>query len=325
MMERMGKSRQASGRPGAISRASTGGVDITVVADMRCQTGECPIWHPGDGGLYWTDIPAGCLYCYHPDTGRTETVYRGRPVGGMTLQGDGALLLFRDGGNVAIWRRGKTEETIVEKVPALADTRFNDVCADPAGRVFCGTMRGAATTGRLYQLARCGKLTLLDAGFGTPNGMGFSPDGRRLYFNDSRKARTWRFDYNLATGVLGTRSLCRDAVERKDPGRPDGLAVDSEGGIWTGRWEGGALLRFDSRMGKITHRIDLPARMVTSLCFAGEGLHDIYATTAGGHERESAGPGAGMLFRIRGVGLAGLARYQSFVGIKPETRNKQDN
>ena len=76
--------------------------EVSVAADSRDASGECPLWHPEEAALYWADIPAGRMYRLDPATGYHQCVYIGRPVGGMTLRIDGGLVLFRDKGNVVI-------------------------------------------------------------------------------------------------------------------------------------------------------------------------------------------------------------------------------
>jgi sugar lactone lactonase YvrE len=50
---------------------------------------------------------------------------------------------------------------------------------------------------------------------------------------------------------------------------PDGLAIDSEGGIWTARWQGGRVSRYNPQ-GQIDFEIELPTAIVpTSCCFGG--------------------------------------------------------
>jgi len=285
-------------------------MQIELVADYSCATGEGPLWHPDEGAVYWTDIPAGRLFRLEAAAGRHALIYQDRPVGGFTLQADGSLLLFRDRGNVVVWRDGAVIRTVIAEVPELSGTRFNDVCADPEGRVFCGSMKGPAVNGRLYRLDPDGSLHRLLDDQGTPNGMGFSPDLRRFYYNDSGVARTWVFDYDRATGALTNQRLFRDAAAAGDPGKPDGLAVDAAGNVWTARWDGGALLRFDPA-GRLLARIEMPARKTSALCFAGAGLADLYVTTAGGGKRDVEGPAAGALFRVRGGGAQGLPRFRS--------------
>ena len=107
--------------------------------------------------------------------------------------------------------RGQPLSPVVEEIPVERESRFNDVIADPEGRVFCGTMPGPDGGGRLYRLDRDGTLTELLDGVGLPNGMDFSPDGRLLYFVDSKAGIIWRFDYDRATGELAGRRPFADA------------------------------------------------------------------------------------------------------------------
>lgn len=284
---------------------------IEIVAGTACACGECPIWHPGEACVYWVDIPAGRLYRFDPATGAHACVFQDRPIGGCTVQADGSLLLFRDRGNVVEWRSGHITRTVIEALPELTPTRFNDVCADPDGRVFAGTMSAPGLTGRLYRLDPGTPPVLVGDGYGTPNGMGFSPDGRLLYFNDSGKDRpvTYVFDYDRASGAIGNRRVFREALPAGDPGRADGLAVDAAGDIWTGRWDGSALMRFHPD-GTRAQVIDFPVQKVSSLCFAGADLADIYATSAGGDRRDLNGAAAGSLFRLR-ANAPGLPRHVS--------------
>ncbi len=122
-------------------------------ADYACHTGENPLWHPDEGCVYWVDIPAGKLFRYYPDSGRHEMCWQGdAAVGGFTIQADGALLLFMARGAVKVWRDGRIVDTVIAEIPDERETRFNDVIADPAGRVICGTMPTTSRPARLYRL-----------------------------------------------------------------------------------------------------------------------------------------------------------------------------
>src|SRR5438094_350720 len=110
-----------------------------MIADEACVIGEGPLWHPDERRLYWTDIGLGRMFRYDPATNAHEQVYEGEAVGGFTVQADGALLLFMARGAIKTWHDGRVS-TVVEDIPDERTTRFNDVIADPAGRVYCGTM-----------------------------------------------------------------------------------------------------------------------------------------------------------------------------------------
>ncbi len=266
-----------------------------LIADYACETGENPLWHPLEKRLYWTDIPNGRLFRYDPDSGHHEQIYQGRPVGGFTFEADGGLLLFRDCGNVTLWRDGESAE-IVGAITAERDSRFNDVIADPAGRVFCGTMSSDHSKGSLYRLDLDGRVTRVLDSIGCSNGMGFSPDLKTLYYTDSFAREIYSFDYDIETGSLVNRRIFATIPESH--GLPDGMAVDQQGCVWSALWDGFGLVRFDQD-GNIAVRVQFPTRKVSSLTFGGDDLQDIYVTTAGGNRKHEDGAAAGSLFRVR--------------------------
>ncbi len=281
------------------------------VVDCDCHTGENPLWHPGEHCLYWTDIPRGSLFRFFPATGRSEQCFGGEPVGGFTLQADGALLLIMARGAGAIWNGGVLRH-IVNEIPGEQKGRFNDVIADPAGRVFCGTMPAAEHSGRLYRLDPDGTLHLLLEGLGIPNGMAFTPDRSRMYFTDSTARRIYLFDYDAATGALSNRRVWLQTPAQD--GVPDGMTVDSGGGVWSARWDGSALHHYTPD-GIEDQRVTFPARKVSSATFGGDGYQDLYVTTAlGDGARNGEGPGAGALFRLRPA-VGGVPEFRSRVGL----------
>jgi D-xylono/L-arabinono-1,4-lactonase len=282
-----------------------------LVVDCQCHTGENPLWHPMERCLYWTDIPRGRLFRYYPETARSDPCYSGEPVGGFTIQADGTLLLFMARGAIAVWQGGKLHN-VVDEIPDESAGRFNDVIADPAGRVFCGTMPTPAHLGRLYRLDPDGSLHRLLEGVGTPNGMGFTPDRRGLYFTDSSARRIDLFDYNAQTGALANRRMWLHTPEAA--GVPDGMTVDAQGGVWSARWDGSALYRYTPD-GIEEQHVSFPARKVSSVAFGGDDLQDLDVTTALGEGlRADEGPGAGALFRLR-PGIRGVPEFFSRVRI----------
>lgn len=268
---------------------------LDLIADYACDTGENPLWHPIEKRLYWTDIPTGRIFRYHPASNHHQQIYHDRPVGGFTFQQDGGLLLFRDRGNIALWRNGQFT-TLLHEIPEERESRFNDVIADPSGRVFCGTMSSPQSKGRLYRLDRDGTLTPILYSIGCSNGMGFSLDLKTFYYTDSFARKIYRFHYHLQTGDLTHQQVFASIPESF--GLPDGLTVDHQDRVWSALWDGSALIRFDPS-GNIVERLHFPTRKVSSLTFAGDDLQDIYVTTAGGPTKLQDGPSAGALFRLR--------------------------
>jgi sugar lactone lactonase YvrE len=156
-------------------------------------------------------------------------------------------------------------------------------------------------------------VTRVDTGIICSNGPCWSPDDRTFYFADTFQQVMWAYDYDIATGtVAGKRDF---ASTVNDPGFFDGGTVDAEGCVWNALVIGGELVRY-APDGSEERRIGMPVRNITSLCFGGDGLDEIYVTSMArvkhpathDHFAREARPqfGAGSLFRIRGLGIRGL-------------------
>lgn len=278
-----------------------------MIVQNHSDIGENPLWHPIEKRLYWTDITGGKLFWYDPATGRHQQCYSGPQVGGFTFQEDGALLLFMDRGQIAFWRDGKLE-TLIDELPDERESRFNDVIADPVGRVFCGTMATPTRPGRLYRLDQDGTIRMVLEDIGCSNGMGFTLDRRQMYYTDSVKGEIYLFDYDIATGALTNQRIWVKVPEGQ--GLPDGMTVDAEGHVWSARWGDSALYRY-SPEGVVEQRITFPALKVSSVVFGDDDYRTMYVTTAlSGGSQEVEGPGAGGLFKLR-TGVSGLPEFYS--------------
>lgn len=232
---------------------------LELIADYACATGENPLWHPLEKRLYWCDIPHGRIFRYDPVSGVHEPCYEGRLVGGFTIQSDGSLLLFMDRGTIGIWRAGEFTE-VVAGLETESLSRFNDVIADPAGRVFCGTMSSTAGKGRLYRLDTDGSLDVVLEGIGCSNGMAFTLDQKGFYYTDSFAHEIYLFDFNADDGSITNQRVF--ARFRESDGLPDGATLDGEGCLWSALWDGASIVRMNAD-GTIERRIGLPVRKVS--------------------------------------------------------------
>jgi sugar lactone lactonase YvrE len=277
-----------------------------VIADFACHCGEGPMWHPDEKCLYWTDIPNSKIFKYDPQTGETETHDTGVPVGGFTVHEDGRLLFFTAGCAVKLWDRGRME-TVIDAFPGEENNTFNDVIADPEGRVFCGAFGTKERPGRLYRLDPDGSISVMLEGRKVPNGMGFSPDLRTMYFCDSADRQIYAFDYDRSSGDITHQRIV--ATTEGTESVPDGMTVDAEGFIWSARWDGYCLVRMNPD-GKAVHQVDFPTKKVSSVIFGGDDMTDIYVTTAGGNDTVENGEPAGALFHLN-LGIRGKAEFRS--------------
>ena len=87
-----------------------------------------------DDNLYFTDVHGGGVRRRSPDGTIDVVVPKRRGVGGIALHADGGLVI--SGKNICHVRDGETRIVFAPDAPGL-----NDVFADAAGRVLCGTMR----------------------------------------------------------------------------------------------------------------------------------------------------------------------------------------
>jgi D-xylonolactonase len=227
-------------------------------------------------------------------------------IGGFTIEADGALLLFMDGGKIVRWCEGH-EQVILDGIAREHGSRFNDVIADAAGRVFCGTMSTDSQQGQLYRLDSDCSLHTIARDIKCSNGLAFSPDGINLFLTDSLAHVIYIFDYDLTTGGAVNQRV----FLQMDPelGCPDGLTIDSEGFFWSALWDGGCIIRY-ARDGQHTLRLRIPARKAASLTFGGRDLDTLFVVSAGGEARVNEGEYAGALFATQ-TGIRGVPEFRS--------------
>lgn len=281
--------------------------DAEMIADYACECGENPLWDERRKALYWTDIPRGVIFRYDPATGGHGAIFEGAVVGGFTFQENGELLLFMERGAVRLLQRDGKTVTVLPGVEGEEGTRFNDVIADPEGRVFCGTLGTGKHDSRLYRLETDRSITCVVEGVGLSNGLGFTPDGGGLYYTDSPNRVIYRFDYDRTGGVISNQKVFSRLDEESVP---DGMTVDAEGCVWSAIWGGSCVIRYDPS-GKEMQRYAIPAPFVTSVVFGGTGLEDLYVTTAGGKDRPE-GQSWGALFRLQ-TGARGVPEFRSAI------------
>jgi D-xylonolactonase len=293
--------------------------EMQKIADYACETGENPLWHPLEQRLYWTDIPTGRMFRFDPATGMHEQFYSGRPVGGFTIQSDGSLLLFMDRGTVVLWHNGRLNE-IIAGMEDEFDSRFNDVIADPVGRVFCGTMSTETRKGRLYRMDLDGSIHIVLEDIGCSNGMAFSEDQQHFYYTDSFAQKIYRFDFSEIDGSISNQSTFSSFLEPEV--FPDGCALDVNGQLWSALWGGAAVVRLDMQ-GEVAEKISLSVPKVSSLTFGGCDLKDMYITTAGGNEKSKDGQSAGALFRLRSD-TQGVPQYFSRISVESKREGREE-
>ena len=268
------------------------------------ELGEGPCWDAESQSLYWVDIPASRVHRLSPG-GVHSSWDVGYPPGAVVPRASGGLAIAAGNGFFGL---DPLTGTVAElaAAPGLSGTRMNDGKCDRAGRFYAGTMATDESPGKgsFYRLDTDLTVSEIYTEIGISNGLGWSPDDRRMYYIDSLAYRIDVLDYDLTTAQMGER---RPFVALgSDDFMPDGMTVDAEGGLWVAVWGGGVIQRYDAG-GRLTGVVRIPAANVTSCVFGGADLDTLYITTA-------AGPGrlAGALFSCA-AGVRGLPTF-SFGG-----------
>jgi sugar lactone lactonase YvrE len=250
--------------------------------------GESPLWHPTEQVLYWCDIPGHALNRFDPRTGQHTHWPFDTDVACCAPLLDGGLLLALRSGLVR-FDPATGEQTSLD-VPLPYDPkleRFNDGKADPQGRFWVGTIYEPRDppNAALYRYAK-GQLDRVADGITVSNGLAWSPDARTLYWSDTKAHTTYALDFEASDGGVSMRRVFAQFPIKQAGqdlatygGRPDGAAMDSEGGYWAAMFEGARVLRF-APDGRVVQEIKLPVRCPTMPCFGGTDLKTLYITTA---------------------------------------------
>jgi sugar lactone lactonase YvrE len=278
--------------------------EVELILDVRAELAEGPCWLADRERLLWVDIKAGHVHLLDPATGEDRVLEVGQPVGAAVPADDGRVALaLRDGFALIDLDDGSRVEPVADVEKEIGGNRMNDGKVDAAGRFWAGTMAmdGRRGAGALYRLDHRRRVELMVPGVSISNGLGWSLDGRLMYYIDTPEDRVDVFDFDADTGSIANR---RQFAAIDGPGHPDGMAVDAEGGLWVALWGGGRVAHFLPD-GTPAGSVELPVSQVSSCCFGGPDLRDLYITTAWEHlAPERRQPHAGSLFRSR-PGVAG--------------------
>jgi sugar lactone lactonase YvrE len=284
---------------------------VDLVLDAKADLGEGPIWDLDRRLLLFVDIMRGHVHAFDPVSNEDRVFAVGLPVGAVVCAERGDWIVAAGRGFHRLDPESGRVAPIAEAAAGRVDLRMNDGYVDRRGRFWAGTLslERQAGQGALYRLDPDGTVHTMLEPVTTSNGLDWSPDGRLMYYVDSRTRRVDVFDFDEETGAISRRRPFLEAVAGE--GRPDGLIVDAEGGIWVAFWRGGAVRRY-SPEGRLEETVTVPAALVTKCAFGGPELRDLYITTARGDltaAERAAQPLAGALFHTV-PGGAGRAPYR---------------
>ena len=286
-------------------------IPVELVADVHNVIGEGPVWFEDEQRLVWVDIKRHLVQWLDPETGLVEQIDVGADVGAVAPTTLGNLVAAIGNGFQAIDRKSGRTKTLAVAEPDRPTNRMNDGKCDSRGRFWAGTMADdeAPGAGALYRLNLDHTVDRVLSEVTVSTGLDWTDDGRLMYYIDSLTYRVDMLDYQPSSGtVANRRPLIR--IDKSD-GLPDGMTLDSQGGIWVALWGGWSVRRYRPD-GAFDLEVKLPVSKVSSCAFGGPDLSDLYITTAArglSEEQVAKQPHAGGLFRCR-PGFVGRPPYR---------------
>jgi gluconolactonase len=197
---------------------------------------EGPVWDP-KGFVYVSDNDKNKLSRVYPD-GRVETMLEIGDPDGSTFDGQGHFI------TTASVLRSVIQVEPDGKYKVLADSYQgkklntpNDIIIGPDGAFYftdptLDLVKGAKQElpfKGVYRLGKDGALQLLTKYSSQPNGLAFSPDGKHLYIDDSKRHDIRVYDAGQHGELTNGRVFGK---EKGRDGNPDGMRVDGKGNLY---------------------------------------------------------------------------------------------
>jgi len=149
----------------------------------------------------------------------------------------------------------------------------NDIALAPDGSLYASDPNWTKTDqGQLWRINRDGKVQRLESGMGTTNGIEVSPDGKRLYVNESVQRNVWAYDL-ADDGSLANKRL----LIRFDDHGMDGMRCDADGNLYIARYDAG-LIAVVSPEGALLREVPLKGRKPSNVAFGGSDGRQVFVT-----------------------------------------------
>jgi sugar lactone lactonase YvrE len=284
-------------------------MNVQVVEELpRTRLGEGPMWD--SGRLHYVDIVAGEIHRHDFRTQAHDTIFTGVPVGFAVLDREGRVIAgLADEGIFRLEFGSGRRELLAKPCRDNPDNIANDGKCDRAGRLWAGTKNKSEKppwTGSLGRFDSGLRLTEILYPVNISNGIAWSPDNTKMYYNDSTD-KIWRLDYDLATGAATNRQVFVE-LPNADPSNggacPDGMTIDSNGLLYVAMWGGSRIdvYRDDNGRGILVESIAVPTALQTSCAaFGGDDLKTLFITTARMNltpDQQTRYPDSGRIFAV---------------------------
>lgn len=239
---------------------------------------EGPRWRAGR--LWFSDMEDNCVKSVSPDGELREELRIDDYTSGLGWLPDGRMLVVSVKQQKLLAVKAGTAEVHAD-LSNLARSYINDMVVDRHGRAYVGSMGydiwadPEPKPGNLILVRPDGEKIVAAERMMFPNGAVITPDGRQLIVAESLSKCLTAFHID-ADGSLSGRRLWAETAGVM----PDGICLDSRGGIWIAAIETGAVLRIEEG-GDVTDVIDAPdGRQAWAVALGGEDGRTLFMLTS---------------------------------------------
>lgn len=276
-----------------------GGPEVAVGLASSDLLGEGPWWDDRTGRLVRVDIKARVVRTWDPASGEEDEKTLPEEVGLALPRRDGGLVVGQVDGLCLLDPDGSLRDL----APIEADnpeTRVNDGACDAAGRLWVGTYspRWQPDAG-LHVVEADGSTHQVLDGLVASNGLAWHGD--LLYAVDSGRGVIDRF---RLSGSASLRPVGPLVEMDPETAMPDGITLDSEGGVWVAVVHAGEVRRYlpDGRLNRV---VPVPVSRPTAVAFGGPGRRRLYVTSSSYALPDGHGEPAGTVLDLD-PGVAGV-------------------
>ncbi|MQA02044.1 MAG: SMP-30/gluconolactonase/LRE family protein [Streptosporangiales bacterium] len=266
--------------------------------DPIAHHGEGPVWDPTTNRLLSVDMLDGDVLTLDPESGDTTCTHVHSVAACVRPRVSGGYVVAVERGFALLDLETK-ENTPLPELWVDRNVRMNEGGCDPQGRFYCGSMAYDKRPGKgtLWRLDPDGHTTAVLDSVTISNGLVWSLDGSVVYYIDTPTLRVDAFTFHPETGTFSDRRPVVTVPEGQ--GRPDGMTIDSEGGLWVAMFGGSCVRRYRPD-GELDAEVDLPVTQVTACTFGGPDLDTLYITTSSYNlPRHHTQTAAGAIFAIK--------------------------
>lgn len=201
---------------------------------------EGPAWEPTSGNLYFSDIPNTAIHRLSVDGELTKFTGDSKHTNGIFFAADGRMLACQMDGQVVSYDISTGQaKVLADKYDGKRFNAPNDLVIDMVGGIYFTDPLFRAPEPlpqgiqAVYYIAADGTVTRATEHIAAPNGIGLSPDGKRLYVIPSQQAEMLVYDVDGPGKLTAGRTLCRvKQPEGQDSTGGDGMAMDVEGNLY---------------------------------------------------------------------------------------------